>query len=79
MLKVSNDALLQEDIESIKDKDLRKRGKYLERCKENIWKLLERYIKALREKHNLVHHGKENQISVGDIVLIKGEEKIRGR
>ena len=31
-----------------------------------------------REKHNLVHHGKENQISVGDVVLIKGEAKNRG-
>lgn len=80
MMMGSNNALLQEDIADIKDKDLRKRAKYLERCKENIWKRWSNeYIKALREKHNLVHHGKENKISVGDVVLIKGEEKNRGR
>ena len=80
MMLESNNALLQEDIEAIKDKDLRKRAKYLEQCKENIWKRWSNeYIKALREKHNLVHHGRENQISGGDVVLIKGEEKNRGR
>ena len=80
MMLGSNNVLLQEDIEAIKDGDLRKRAKYLERCKENIWKRWSNeYIKSLREKHNLVHHGKENQIAVGDVVLIKGEEKNRGR
>ena len=80
MMLGSNNVLLQEDIETIKDGDLRKRAKYLERCKENIWKRWSNeYIKSLREKHNLVHHGKENQIAVGDVVLIKGEEKNRGR
>ena len=79
MMLGSNNVLLQEDIEAIKDGDLRKRAKYLERCKENIWKRWSNeYVKALRKKHNLVHHGKENQISVGDVVLIKGEAKNRG-
>ncbi|XP_065069727.1 uncharacterized protein LOC135694786 [Rhopilema esculentum] len=79
MMLGSNNVLLQEDIEAINDGDLRKRGKYLERCKENIWKRWSNeYVKALREKHHLVHHGKENQISVGDVVLIKGEAKNRG-
>ena len=80
MMLGSNNALLQEDIEAIKAKDLRKRAKYLERCKENIWKRWSNeYVKALREKHNLVHHGRENQIPVGDVILTKGEEKNRGR
>eukprot|EP00795_Rhopilema_esculentum_P010152 gene10152-18819_t len=79
MMLGSNNVLLQEDIEAFKDGDLRKRAKYLERCKENIWKgWSNENVKALREKHNLVHHGKENQISLGDVVLINGEAKNRG-
>ena len=39
MILGSNNMLLQKDIEAIKDGDVRKRAKYLERCKENIWKL----------------------------------------
>ena len=37
------------------------------------------YSKALREQHNLKHNSHEIQISKGDVVLIKGEEKNRGK
>eukprot|EP00794_Sanderia_malayensis_P000965 gene965-biopygen216 len=80
MMLGSNNVLLQEDIHSIKQGELRKRAKYLERCKENVWRRWSNeYVKALREKHNLMHHSKDNQISVGDVVLIKGEAKNRGQ
>eukprot|EP00794_Sanderia_malayensis_P011523 gene11523-biopygen9194 len=80
MMLGSNNVLLQEDIHSIKQGELRKRAKYIERCKENVWRRWSNeYVKALREKHNLMHHSKDNQISVGDVVLIKGEMKNRGQ
>jgi len=38
MFMGQNNALLEEDVASIEDKDLRNRAKYLERCKDNLWK-----------------------------------------
>ena len=79
MLMGQNNALLEEDVASIEDKDLRNRAKYLERCKDNLWKRwTAEYLKGLRERHNLKHGGKEVNINIGDVVLIKGEEKNRG-
>ena len=40
---------------------------------------MKEYLKALRERHNMLHQAKEMQISLGDIVLIKGDEKHRGK
>ena len=37
------------------------------------------YSKALREQHNLKHNSHEIQISKGDVVLMKGDEKNRGK
>ena len=36
-------------------------------------------MRALRERHDLQHHGKGGKIREGDVVLIKGEEKNRGK
>jgi len=36
MFMGQNNALLEEDVASIEDKDLRNRAKYLERCKDNL-------------------------------------------
>ena len=33
----------------------------------------------MRERHNLAHPDKKNTLSVGDVLLIKGEEKNRGK
>ena len=37
------------------------------------------HLITLREKQNMLHQAKEMQISLGDIVLIKGDEKHRGK
>ncbi|XP_068687756.1 uncharacterized protein [Montipora foliosa] len=47
--------------------DLRRRGKYL------------RSLTALRERHNLNHKRKNFEVAVGDIVLIKAEDKNRNK
>ena len=68
--------LPEEDIDDIDDQDLR-RAKYLKRCKENVWKRWrDEYLTGLRERHKIVH-GKANLINVGDVVIIKGDEKNR--
>ena len=58
---------------------IKKRHKYIRRCKEALWKRWKHeYLVALREKHNLKNKDKTFKINVGDVVLIKGEEKNRG-
>ena len=59
---------------------MRKRAKYIERCKDMAWqRWTTEYLKALRENHDLRHKNTEIKIAVGDVVLIKGDEKNRGK
>ena len=64
----------------IKDKDLRRRAKYLQRCRDNLWRRWKtEYLKTLRERHNLKFKDREPHIAVGEVVLIRGDEKNRGQ
>ena len=70
----------EEEPSSRESKDLRNRAKYLLRCKEALRKRWRsEYVRALRERHNLKHPGKQADLKRGDIVMIKGEEKNRAR
>ena len=69
----------QRDPNAIKDRELRKRAKYLRKCKDALWsRWSTEYIKSLRERHNLKHNRKEMALNPGDVIMIKGEEKNRG-
>ena len=58
----------------------RKRQKYVQKCKQAAWKRFRHeYLVALRERHNLNHKGKDTNIQIGDVVIIKGESKNRGK
>ena len=71
--------LPEEKTGRIKDLDLRKRAKYLRNCKNNLWRRWQReYLTALRERHNLTHKAAKFQPNVGDVVIIKTENKNRG-
>ena len=60
--------------------DLRKRAKYLRSCKEAVWRRWSReYLVALRERHNCSGIGMASSLNPGDIVLIRSEEKNRGK
>ena len=37
------------------------------------------YLRALREKHNLKHHGKRSTLSLGEVVIIASDERNRGK
>ena len=64
----------------ITNKDLRKKAKNVQICKNATWsRWSNEYIKALTECHNLKHHQKTNAIKNRDLVLIKGENKNRGK
>ena len=72
--------LPEEDVDSIEDTDLRKCARYLRQCKDALWsRWTGEYIKALRERHNLKHKTKELNVKNGDVVLIKGNERNRGK
>ena len=59
--------------------NFRKRQKYVLKCKQAAWKRFQHeYLVALRERHNLNHKGKQANIKIGDVVIIKGESKNRG-
>ena len=60
MLIAQSNALLEENVASIEGGDLRNGAKYLERCKDDLWKRwTNEYLKGLRERHNLNHGGKK--------------------
>ena len=62
------------------DLRLRKRAKYIKKCKEAWWsRWSSDYLKALRERHNMKNGTKEMQLKIGDVVLIKGDERNKGK
>ena len=66
----------QEDPNAIGDQDLRKRAKYLRKCKDALWsRWSTEYVNSLRERHTLKHDRKEMPLKPGDVVLIKGEAR----
>lgn len=72
--------LLQPQAHLVENTDLRKRYKYLLRCKEAMWTRWTReYLRSLRERH--ASKRKDGCIAphVGDVVIIKSEERNRGK
>ena len=79
MLINERNALLETNVNEIKERDLRKRAKYLNRCRDNLWKRWKtEYIRSLRERHNMKAKDKDQEITIGQVVMIHGEEKNRG-
>ena len=71
-----NIANLEEASDKIDEYELRKRSRHVQKYKEKAWaKWISEYLKALCEQHNLQHKLHDIQISKGDVVLIKGDEK----
>ena len=60
--------------------DMRKRARYLRRCKHVLWSPWSgEYLKSLRERHNLKLKTKDKAVQPGDLVLIQGPERNRGK
>ena len=80
MLLGHHNSLINEEAHDLQNKDLRKRAKYLEKCKQNLWKRwTNEYVRALRERHNLTNRGKEKTVSERDVVVIHADDKNRGK
>ena len=80
MIYGQSNLIPEEDVNNEEEAHMRKRAKYLKRCKDTLWRRWTgEYISALRERHNLKHKTKGRKIKEGDVVLIKGEERNRGK
>ena len=80
MLFPQSDILPDLAPQNIGDPDLRRRAKHLRKCKEVFWKRWSsEYLRFFRERHNLKHLGKPFSLAVGDVVILKREEKNRGK
>ena len=78
LLYLQPNALPELEPHNIQEYDLRKRAKYLQRCKDALWlRWTTEYLRGLRERHRLKHKGKPNHPVKGDVVIIKSEEKNR--
>ena len=52
------------------DTDLRKRAKYLRRCKDVLWsRWTTEYVQSLRERHNLNHKTKQLNLKKKSVML----------
>ena len=58
--------------------ELKRRQRYIIQCKKGVWKRWQNeYLRSLRERHNMKHKVSRMNIAVGDVVLIKGEDRRR--
>ena len=72
--------LLEPPAHLVEDNDLRKRYKYLLRCKQAMWKRwTTEYLRALRERYICNKKGGRGVPQIGEVVIIKSEEKNRGK
>ena len=70
----------EEDPDNIDDRNLRKRQKYIIKCKEALYyRWQQEYLRALRERHNMEKNRNVIEPAVGDLVVIKGEERNKGK
>ena len=80
MMFGQSNLLPEEPVELITEKDMRKRARYLKRCKDVLWsRWTGEYLRALRESHVMNNNKSEVKLKAGDVVLIKGEKRNRGK
>ena len=80
MIFVGSNELPELETHHHKEKDLRKRARFLSKCKDAVWRRwTTEYLRALRERHNQSQGTRETQLKIGDVVIIKSDEKNRAK
>ena len=78
MLHLQPSQLPELNAYHIEEPDLRKRAKYLYRCKEAMWSRWTReYVRSLRERHSRSGGKQTSHPSVGEVVIIQDESRNR--
>ena len=81
LLHVNPSYLPELESHNIDDRELRKREKFLKRCKESMWKRRSKeYIRSLREQHRRKVNKNGQYPDIGDAVIVHdGDEKNRNK
>ena len=78
LLFIKSNIFLELQSYHLKEKNPRKRAKFLQRSKDEIWRRWSsEYLRALRERHRLNYGSSKNPLSVGNVVILKSEERNR--
>ncbi len=80
MLYLNSNAIPELQPHRIEQGDLRKRARHPLKCKESMWKRWsQEYLRSLRERHRNLTGPKGPVPAVGDVVVLKTDEKNRVR
>ncbi|KAK3743482.1 hypothetical protein QZH41_013097 [Actinostola sp. cb2023] len=80
LLYIQHNMLPDLQTHHVQDYDLRNRAKHLLKCKNALWsRWTTEYLRSLREQHRLKHKGDNNHPNEGEVVIIKSDEKNRGK
>ena len=78
MLNINPCVLPEVDPHYLEDRDLRKRERLLRKSKEAMWKCWsQEYDRSLRERHNQRVSKQTSYPKIGEIVIIRDEDKKR--
>ena len=80
LLHIQPNVLPELEPKHIQDYDLRKRAKYLSKCKDAVWsRWTKEYLRGLCERHRLKCKGDSTHPAKGDVVIIKSDDKNRAQ
>ena len=79
LLFLQPNQLLEPSHHVIENKNLRKRYKYLQKCKNAVWSCwTKEYLRSLRERYVTKEKGGRGVPPVGEVVIVRSEQKNRG-
>ena len=79
-LIIGQNLLLPKENLETENKDLRRRFKYILKCKEAAWiRWRKEYLKSLREHHNMKIKDPTSIAKIGEVVIIHSDERNKGK
>ena len=80
MLNINASILPELKTRYLEETSLRKRAKFLKKCKETMWKRWTRdYVRSLRERHRQYSGNQISHPKIGDAVIVQDEERNRNK
>ena len=72
--------ILEGDVDTTEDCDLKKRAKYIPSSKDRVWSRWKKeYQRGLKKQHNLIPNSEGQKLKEGDVVIIRGDKKNRAQ